>query len=339
MTSTPNRAATATATAKVAAATPAPAPAASRALGSLSVSALSLGGNVFGWTADEAESFAVLDAYVAGGGNFIDTADVYSAWVPGNQGGESETVIGNWLASRRNRSDVVIATKVGAPSHPRLKGLSAATVKSAVDASLTRLRTDYIDLCYTHYDDESVEVGEFLTALDDLVKAGKIREIAASNISAERLEESLAFSAREGLARYVALQPHYNLVSRDTYEGELADVATRHGLAAVPYYALASGFLTGKYRPGATVESARSAKAAGYLSTDRGLRVLEALTTVATAHHAEPATVALAWLAAQPTVAAPIASARTVTQLPALLAVAELTLTEADLTLLSEASA
>ncbi|AJT66117.3 hypothetical protein T261_4471 [Streptomyces lydicus] len=310
-----------------------------RSLGSLSVSALSLGGNVFGWTADEAQSFAVLDAYVAGGGNFIDTADVYSAWVPGNQGGESETVIGNWLASRRNRSDVIIATKVGAPSHPRLKGLSAATIKSAVDESLTRLRTDYIDLYYTHYDDESVEVGEFLTTLDDLVKAGKVREIAASNISAARLEESLAFSAREGLARYVALQPHYNLVSRDTYEGELADVAARHGLAAVPYYALASGFLTGKYRPGATVESARSAKAATYLSTDRGRRVLEALTTVATARSAEPATVALAWLAARPTVAAPIASARTVAQLPALLAVAELTLTEAELSLLNDASA
>ncbi|MFI9052648.1 aldo/keto reductase [Streptomyces sp. NPDC053427] len=308
-------------------------------LGSLSVSSLSLGGNVFGWTADEAESFAVLDAYVAGGGNFIDTADVYSAWAPGNNGGESETVIGNWLASRGNRSDVIIATKVGAPSNPHLKGLSAATIKAAVDASLTRLRTDYIDLYYTHFDDESVEVGEFLTTLDDLVRAGKVREIAASNISAKRLEESLAFSAREGVARYVALQPHYNLVSRDTYEGELADVAARHGLAAVPYFALASGFLTGKYRPGNTVDSARSEGAAQHLSTDRGLRVLAALDTVAAAHRAEVATVALAWLAAQPTVAAPIASARTVAQLPALLAVGELTLTEAELALLNEASA
>ncbi|WP_406218673.1 aldo/keto reductase [Streptomyces decoyicus] len=308
-----------------------------RPLGSLSVSPLSLGGNVFGWTAGEAESFAVLDAYVAGGGNFIDTADAYSAWVPGNKGGESETVLGNWLASRGNRSDVVIATKVGA--HPDLKGLSAATIKSAVDGSLTRLRTDYIDLYYTHYDDESLEVGEFLTALDDLVRAGKVREIAASNISAKRLEESLAFSAREGLARYVALQPHYNLVSRDTYEGELADVAARHGLAAVPYFALASGFLTGKYRPGTTADSARSGGALKYVDTDRGQRVLQALDTVAIAHEAEPATVALAWLAAQPTVAAPIASARTVEQLPALLAVADLTLTEAELALLNEASA
>ncbi|MFF4280341.1 aldo/keto reductase [Streptomyces kronopolitis] len=313
------------------------APHSPKSLGSLSVSPLSLGGNVFGWTADEAESFAVLDAYVAGGGNFIDTADVYSAWVPGNKGGESETVIGNWLASRGNRSDVVIATKVGA--HPDLKGLSAATIKTAVDESLTRLRTDYIDLYYTHYDDESVEVGEFLTALDDLVRAGKVREIAASNISAQRLTESLAFSDREGLARYVALQPHYNLVSRDTYEGELADVAARNNVAAVPYYALASGFLTGKYRPGTLTDSARSGAAAKHLDTDRGLRVLQALDTVAAAHEAEVATVALAWLAARPTVAAPIASARTVEQLPALLAVGDLTLTEAELTLLNEASA
>ncbi|MGW5940681.1 aldo/keto reductase [Streptomyces celluloflavus] len=306
-------------------------------LGSLSVSPLCLGGNVFGWTADETESFAVLDAYVAGGGNFIDTADVYSAWVPGNQGGESETVIGNWLAARGNRADVVIATKVGA--HPDHKGLSAATIKSAVDASLTRLRTDYIDLYYTHYDDESVQVSEFLTALDDLVRAGKVREIAASNISAARLAESLEFSAREGLARYVALQPHYNLVSRDTYEGELADVAARNGLAAIPYYALASGFLTGKYRPGTTVESARSGKAAEYLATERGRKVLTALDSVAAAHNAELATVALAWLAAQPTVTAPIASARTTAQLPALLAVSDLTLTAPELTLLNEASA
>ncbi|WP_411143507.1 aldo/keto reductase [Streptomyces sp. x-80] len=306
-------------------------------LGSLSVSPLCLGGNVFGWTADETESFAVLDAYVAGGGNFIDTADVYSAWVPGNKGGESETVIGNWLAARGNRADVVIATKVGA--HPDLKGLSAATIKRAVDASLTRLRTDYIDLYYTHFDDESVEVAEFLTALNDLVQAGKVREIAASNISAARLAESLEFSAREGLARYVAVQPHYNLVSRDTYEGELADVAARNGLAAIPYYALASGFLTGKYRPGTTVESARSGKAAEYLATERGRKVLTALDSVAAAHHAELATVALAWLGAQPTVAAPIASARTTAQLPALLAVSDLTLTDPELTLLNEASA
>ncbi|MET9915845.1 aldo/keto reductase [Streptomyces sp. NPDC006435] len=310
-----------------------------RKLGSsdLQVFPLALGGNVFGWTADEAQSFAVLDAYVEAGGNFIDTADVYSAWVPGNEGGESETVIGKWLAARGNRSDVVVATKGGA--HPEYKGLSSATVKAAAEESLRRLGTDHIDLYYTHFDDETVPVEEIITALDQLVKEGKVREIAASNISAERLRASLDFSEREGLARYVALQPHYNLVSRDTYEGELQDTAARAGLAAVPYYALASGFLTGKYRPGAVVDSARAQSAGQYLESERGQKVLAALDKVAQEHDAQIATVALAWLASRPTVAAPIASARTVEQLPALVAVADLTLTEQDLAELTEASA
>ncbi|MGW1077805.1 aldo/keto reductase [Streptomyces sp. NPDC002537] len=307
-------------------------------IGNLSVHPLALGGNVFGWTADEAESFAVLDAYAAAGGNFIDTADVYSAWVPGHQGGESETVLGNWFASRGNRADIVLATKVGA-GFPEPRGLSAAVIKSGVEESLRRLRTDYIDLYYTHYDDPSVPVEEFITALDALVKEGKVREIAASNITAERLAEALDFSDSAGLAKYVAIQPHYNLVSRDTYEGPLADVAARHGLAAVPYWALASGFLTGKYRPGATVDSARAEGAGKYLETERGLRVLKALDEVAAAHEAELATVALAWLASRPTVVAPLASARTVAQLPSLLAAADLKLTESELALLTEASA
>ncbi|MEU9542785.1 aldo/keto reductase [Streptomyces mirabilis] len=310
-----------------------------RKLGSsdLEVFPLSLGGNVFGWTADEAQSFAVLDAYTAGGGNFVDTADGYSAWVPGHKGGESETVIGKWFAARGNRSDVVLATKVS--THPEYKGLSPANIRAAADASLRRLGTDYIDLYYTHFDDTSVPVEEIIGALDELVRAGKVREIAASNISAERLAESVEFSDREGLARYVALQPHYNLVSRDTYEGPLQEVASRTGLAAVPYFALASGFLTGKYRPGTTVESARAAGAGKHLDTERGIRVLAALDEVAVAHDAEVATVALAWLAARPTVAAPIASARTVEQLPALLGVADLTLTDAEVARLTEASA
>ncbi|MFJ5534448.1 aldo/keto reductase [Streptomyces sp. NPDC093261] len=303
----------------------------------LEVFPLSLGGNVFGWTADEAQSFAVLDAYAAAGGNFVDTADAYSAWVPGNKGGESEAVIGKWVAARGNRSDMIIATKVS--QHPEYKGLRAATVKAAADASLRRLGTDYIDLYYTHFDQPEVPVEEIIGALDDLVKAGKVRAIGASNISAERLQESLDFSDRENLARYTALQPHYNLVSRDTYEGPLQDVAARAGLAAVPYYALAAGFLTGKYRPGTTVDSARAQGAGKYLETERGRRVLEALEEVAQARGAQIPTVALAWLAAQPTVAAPIASARTVEQLPALLAVADLTLTEEDLARLTEASA
>ncbi|MFC9631512.1 aldo/keto reductase [Streptomyces mirabilis] len=310
-----------------------------RKLGSsdLEVFPLSLGGNVFGWTADEAQSFAVLDAYTAGGGNFVDTADGYSAWIAGHTGGESETIIGKWFAARGNRSDVVLATKVS--THPEYKGLSPANIKAAADASLRRLGTDYIDLYYTHFDDTSVPVEEIIGALDELVRAGKVREIAASNISAERLAESVEFSDREGLARYVALQPHYNLVSRDTYEGPLQEVASRTGLAAVPYYALASGFLTGKYRPGTTVDSARAEGAGKHLDTERGIRVLAALDEVAGAHDAEVATVALAWLAARPTVAAPIASARTVEQLPALLAVADLTLTDAEVARLTEASA
>ncbi|MFF5127207.1 aldo/keto reductase [Streptomyces syringium] len=307
-------------------------------IGNLSVHPLALGGNVFGWTADEAESFAVLDAYAAAGGNFIDTADIYSVWAPGNEGGESETVIGNWFASRGNRADIVLATKVGG-GQPEKRGLSANAIKSGVEESLRRLRTDYIDLYYTHFDDPSVPVEEFITALDALVKEGKVREIAASNITADRLAEALAFSDESGLAKYAAIQPHYNLVSRDTYEGDLAAVAARHGLAAVPYYALASGFLTGKYRPGRTVDSARATGAGRHLESERGRRVLAALDEVAAAHEAEVATVALAWLNAQPTVASPLASARTVEQLPALLAVADVTLTEAELKRLTEASA
>ncbi|MGC9380293.1 aldo/keto reductase [Streptomyces sp. MH13] len=310
-----------------------------RKLGSsdLEVFPLALGGNVFGWTADRDRSFAVLDAYTAAGGNFLDTADSYSAWVDGNSGGESETLIGEWLASRGNRGDVVLATKVS--QHPEYPGLTAANIKAAADASLRRLRTDHIDLYYTHFDKPEVPVEEIIGALDELVRAGKVRHIAASNISAERLAESLAFSDREGLARYVALQPHYNLVSRDTYEGELRDLAEQAGLAAVPYYALASGFLTGKYRPGADVDSPRAGGAAKHLETGRGRRVLTALDEIAEAHDAPVATVALAWLAAQPTVAAPIASARTVEQLPALLGVAELSLTEDEVGKLTEASA
>ncbi|WP_189219162.1 MULTISPECIES: aldo/keto reductase [Streptomyces] len=302
----------------------------------LEVFPLALGGNVFGWTADEAQSFAVLDAYTAAGGNFIDTADSYSAWIEGNRGGESETVIGKWLKARGNRSDVVIATKVS--QHPEYPGLSAANIKAAADASLRRLGTDHIDLYYTHFDKPEVPVEEIIGALDELVKAGKVRAIAASNISPERLQASLDFSDREGLARYVALQPHYNLVSRDTYEGGLQDLAARSGLAAVPYFGLAKGFLTGKYRPGTTVESARAQGAAAYLETEQGVRVLAALDEIAEAHDVEVATVALAWLASRPTVAAPIASARTVEQLPALVAVADLTLTDEELARLTEAS-
>ncbi|MFI8258220.1 aldo/keto reductase [Streptomyces filamentosus] len=302
----------------------------------LRVFPLALGGNVFGWSADERQSFAVLDAYAAAGGNFLDTADVYSEWVEGNEGGESETIIGRWMASRGNRSDVVVATKVG--HHSRLKGLAAPTIKAGAEESLRRLGTDHIDLYYTHFDDESVPVEEIVTALDQLVKEGKVRAVAASNISPERLRASLDFAEAEGLARYVALQPEYNLVAREKYEGPLLDVVAGAGLAAVPYFGLASGFLTGKYRPGRTVESVRARSASAHAETARGRAVLTALDEVAEAHGAEPATVALAWLASRPTVAAPIASARTVKQLPALVAVADLTLTADELARLTAAS-
>ncbi|MEU1556508.1 aldo/keto reductase [Streptomyces scabiei] len=298
---------------------------------------LSLGGNVFGWTADEAQSFAVLDAYAAAGGNFVDTADSYSAWVEGHTGGESESIIGRWVRSRGNRDDVVIATKVS--QHPEYQGLTAANIKAAADASLARLGTDHIDLYYTHFDRPEVPVEEIVTALDDLVRAGKVRAIAASNITPERLKASLDFSDAEGLARYVAVQPHYNLVSRDTYEGPLQTVAADAGLSAVPYFALAKGFLTGKYRPGTTVDSPRAAGAGAYLATPAGTRVLAALDEIAESRGAAHATVALAWLAARPTVAAPIASARNLDQLPDLLAVADLTLTPEELRRLTDASA
>ncbi|WP_218021296.1 aldo/keto reductase [Nocardia crassostreae] len=311
-----------------------------RKLGSsdLLVHPLNLGGNVFGWTADEAASFAVLDAYAAAGGNFLDTADSYSHFAPGNHGGESETMIGRWLAARGNRDDIVLATKVGA--HPQFKGLAPATIKAADDASLKRLGTDRIDLYYTHFDDGTVPVEDIITTLDQLVRDGKVRQIGVSNITPARLRASLEFSDREGLAKYVAIQPHYNLMSRDTYEGEKAELAAAHNLSAMPYFALASGFLTGKYRPGGpAVDSSRAQGAASYLETERGRKVLTALDTVAAAHDAELATVALAWLAAHPTVAAPIASARAPEQLPALLAVTDLTLTDAEIAELTTASA
>jgi aryl-alcohol dehydrogenase-like predicted oxidoreductase len=284
----------------------------------LQVAPLVFGGNVFGWTADERTSFSILDAFVDHGLNFVDTADVYSAWVDGHKGGESETIIGKWLRSRGNRDEIVIATKVGA--HPDSTGLKAAGIKAATEESLRRLGVERIDLLYTHRDDPDTPVAEFLGALDELVREGKVREIAASNISAERLAESLAFSAREGLAGYVAVQPHYNLVSRSTYEGPLAEVVAEHGLAAVPYFARAQG-------------------AGRYLEDPRGPKVLEALDAVAAGRGIEPATVALAWLASRPTVAAPIASARTVEQLPPLLAAAGLRLAPEELALLDDASA
>ncbi|MEV8632760.1 aldo/keto reductase [Streptosporangium sp. NPDC051023] len=296
---------------------------------------LCLGGNVFGWTADRDASFAVLDAYAEAGGNFVDTADVYSEWIPGHSGGESETILGEWLASRGNRDQIVVATKVGSlSSRP---GMSAANIRLAVEDSLRRLQTDHIDLYWAHIDDRETPLEETLGAFDALVREGKVRNIGASNYEADRLAEALAISDREGLARYGVLQQHYNLLERD-YEGALRDVVAAEGLTSTPYFGLARGFLTGKYRPGVEVDSPRAGSASVYLTTERGPRVLEALDRVSSEHGVAQATVALAWLAAQPTVATPIASARDVEQLRPLLAVAELKLSEDDLALLDEAS-
>jgi aryl-alcohol dehydrogenase-like predicted oxidoreductase len=302
----------------------------------LDVFPLSLGGNVFGWTANEEQSFAVLDAYAAAGGNFIDTADMYSCWAPGNSGGESETIIGRWMKKRGNRSKMVIATKVG--NLPSLLGLSTKTIQRAVEGSLERLQTDHIDLYYAHVDDRATPLIESLAAFDGLVRSGKVRYIAASNYNAPRLAEALRACRREGFAQYVALQQHYNLMERQKYEGELEETVAAEGLGSLPYYSLASGFLTGKYRTGSKVDSKRAEGAGAYLN-DKGRKVLGALDEIAGTRKEAVATIALAWLAAQPTVVAPIASARTPEQLPPLLRAADVHLTKEEVLKLSAASA
>jgi aryl-alcohol dehydrogenase-like predicted oxidoreductase len=295
----------------------------------LDVHPLCLGGNVFGWTADEDASFAVLDAYTEAGGNFIDTADLYA-------GGESEKIIGRWLARRGRRDDLVIATKVGMAGDRA--NLRADTIRAAAEDSLTSLGVDHIDLYYAHRDDLGTPIEETLGAFDDLVRAGKVRHIAASNYEAPRLAAALKISDTEGLARFVALQPHYNLMERD-FEGDLADLCARENIGVLPYFGLAKGFLTGKYRPGSPEgDSPRAQRARAYL-TDRGLATLGVLDEVAAAHETTVAAVALAWLLAQPTIVSPIASARTPEQLADLLPVADLRLTADELARLTDAAA
>jgi aryl-alcohol dehydrogenase-like predicted oxidoreductase len=303
----------------------------------LDVFPLGLGGNTFGWTSDKETSFAVLDAYLAGGGNFVDTADSYSAWVPGHTGGESETIIGEWLAARGNRDSVIVATKVS--RHPQFRGLSRSNVLAAADASLIRLGTDYIDLYYAHYDDPDVPVAEAAGAFSELQQAGKIRHVGLSNFTAPRLHEWFTVTAAEGFAPPVALQPLYNLVERASYESSLEPVVAETGLGVLPYSGLASGFLAGKYRSASDqAGNARQPGAAKYL-TPSGLAVLAALDAIAAARRVTQATVALAWLRTRPQVAAPLASARTVEQLPALLAAATLELTADEIAALDKASA
>jgi aryl-alcohol dehydrogenase-like predicted oxidoreductase len=303
----------------------------------LEVSALCLGTNVFGWTADEAASFAVLDAFVDAGGTFVDTADSYNVFAEGLHGGESETIIGRWLARGGRRDAIVLATKVG--KQPGFLGLAPANVRAALEGSLRRLGTDHVDLYYAHVDDETVPLEETLGVFDALVREGKVRHVAASNHGSERLAEALAVAEREGLRPYVALQTHYNLVDREAYEGPLEEVCAAHGVACVPHWALASGFLTGKYRPGAAApDTPRREDAEPYLD-GRGVAVLEALDAVAGAHGVSQAAVALAWLRTRPTVIAPVASARSVEQLEALLDMARLDLRDEDVRRLDGASA
>ena len=305
----------------------------------LQVAPLTFGGNVFGWTIDEATSFQLLDGFVSAGFNFVDTADVYSRWAPGNQGGESETIIGKWMKQRGNRDKVIVATKVGGDMGQGKKDISKKWILEEVEASLRRLQSDYIDLYQTHWDVEETPVEETLEAYAELVKAGKVRVIGASNMSPARLTASLEASARHGYPRYESYQPHYNLVEREIFEKELEPVCLENQLGVINYWSLAAGFLTGKYRSEADLnKSPRGAGVKKYLDA-RGLRVLAALDAVAEEYHSTQASVAIAWLIARPSVTAPIASATSIGQLDSLIAATKLELSAEAIGKLDAASA
>lgn len=301
------------------------------------IAPLVFGGNVFGWTADKQRSFELLDRFVDAGFNAIDTADMYSTWVPGNQGGESETIIGQWLASRGNRDGVVLFTKVGMEM-PDGQGLSASWIEQSIENSLRRLQTDYVDVYFSHIHDNDVPVEETLQAYDKLIRAGKVRTIGASNHTAEQLDAALKAADNNSLPRYRVLQPEYNLHDRASYDGPLCDLAMQEGMGVVTYFSLASGFLSGKYRSDADLgKSARGGAIERYL-TPRGMQILDALDEVAETHNATPAEVALAWLMARPGVTAPIASATRIQQLDSLIRSSQLALTDRDLSRLDQAS-
>jgi aryl-alcohol dehydrogenase-like predicted oxidoreductase len=305
----------------------------------IEVAPLAFGGNVFGWTIDQERSFELLDAFVDAGFNLIDTADVYSHWKPGNKGGESETIIGKWVKQRGNRDKVIIATKVGGAVAGGKKSLTRQHILEAVDDSLQRLQTDYIDLYLSHWDDLDTPVAETIEAYAEIIKQGKVKAIGASNLSAARLIESLQYSEARGLPRYEALQPEYNLYNRRKYEQEYEPICIEKGLGVINYYALASGFLTGKYRTPGDVE--KSARGGGVVKTylnDRGLRILNALDEVATNYNTTPASIAIAWLIARPSITAPIASATSIEQLDDLVKAAQLQLDTQAIELLNKAS-
>lgn len=304
----------------------------------LLVSPVTFGGNVFGWTLDEKQSFKILDAFVDAGFNFIDTADTYSAWVPGNSGGESETIIGNWLKETGNRDKVIIATKVGGEISKSKKGLRAKYIKEAVEASLTRLQTDYIDLYQSHYDDKKTSPSETMSAFNDLIEEGKVRFIGTSNLTADRIKESNEFARNNNLAEYVSIQPHYNLYDRERLEKEYLSIIEEESLAVINYYALASGFLTGKYRSEKDLDiSQRGQSVRNYLD-ERGLRILNALDDVAADQGVPPAQIAIAWLLHKPFITSPIASVTSEKQLKDLIAATSLKLSEEQVALLDKAS-
>ncbi|MFL6352621.1 MAG: aldo/keto reductase [Bryobacteraceae bacterium] len=304
----------------------------------LEVSPLAFGGNVFGWTVDETASFRLLDAFVDSGFNLVDTADVYSKWAPGNKGGESETIVGKWLKRSSKREKVTIATKLGMEMDPDKKGLSRRYIFRSVEDSLTRLQTDHIDLYQAHTDDSQTPLEETLQAFTELINQGKVRAIGASNYSAERLSEALKVSREQELARYESVQPLYNLYDRAEYEAKLEPLCEEKGLGVIPYFSLASGFLTGKYRSEADVsQSARAQMVKKYLN-ERGLRILAALDQVAKQYDSTPAQLSLAWLMARPTITAPIASATNLEQLNDLIQATELNLDHASIDLLNRAS-
>jgi aryl-alcohol dehydrogenase-like predicted oxidoreductase len=293
---------------------------------SLQVPPITLGCNVFGWTADEKTSFALLDAWLDAGFNFLDTADVYARWVKGSTGGDSETIIGKWLNARGNRDKIVLATKLGIEMAPGKKGLSRAYMQTAVEDSLRRLQTDYIDLYQSHRDDPDTPIEETLSAYADLIKAGKVREIGASNYSADRLAESLKISSAKGLPRYQSLQPQYSLVERGGFEGPLEDLCLAEKVGVIGYYSLASGFLTGKYKSRADTQGRARGRGVEKYLDDYGFGVINALEEVAAKYEAKPGQIALAWLIARPSVTAPIASVTTLEQVAELAEAAEIEL-------------
>jgi aryl-alcohol dehydrogenase-like predicted oxidoreductase len=305
----------------------------------VTIAPIVLGGNVFGWTIDEAQSFEILDTFVDHGFNFIDTADMYSRWVPGHVGGESETILGRWFQKSGKRNKVVLATKVGMDMGEGRSGLKAGYIKESVEGSLRRLQTDHIDLYQSHKDDETTPLEETLKAYESLIKEGKVRLIGASNYKGARLAEALEISRASGFPGYVTLQPNYNLYTREEYETDLAPVVAKYGLSVIPYFSLAAGFLTGKYKTKEDAKGAKREEMVAKYFDGRGERILNALADVAQETGTAQASVALAWLLAQPNIAAPIASATSTKQLESLFAAADLALTDAQVKTLTDASA